>query len=140
MIRLVGTIFCSFFKIGLFTLGGGLAIVSLVQSADQYQSVRQKRREQLASRIVPWNFLLAGIVAIVTRSIVKTSAALMVDYSCAIKLATPLAILSAMREGIKHGVLIKGGKYIEALASADTIVFLIESNRLRPKFFLSSGT
>ena len=99
------------------------SIVSLVQSADQYQSVRQKRREQLASRIVPWNFLLAGIVAIVTRSIVKTSAALMVDYSCGLKLTGSIAVLSAMSQSAQAGFTVKGSKYFDAVRDADTIVF-----------------
>ncbi|MBR3181928.1 MAG: heavy metal translocating P-type ATPase [Eggerthellaceae bacterium] len=99
------------------------SIVSLVQSADQYQSVRQKRREQLASRIVPWNFLLAGIVAITSRSIVKTSAALMVDYSCGLKLTGSIAVLSAMSQSAQAGFTVKGSKYFDAVRDADTIVF-----------------
>lgn len=67
--------------------------------------------------------MLAGIIYLVTRNPMRASSALMVDYSCAIKLATPLAILASMREGIRRGVLIKGGKYIEAISDADTVVF-----------------
>ena len=99
------------------------SIVSLVQSADQYQSIRQKRREQLASRIVPWNFLLAGIVAITSRSIVKTSAALMVDYSCGLKLTGSIAVLSAISQSAQAGFTVKGSKYFDAVRDADTIVF-----------------
>ena len=62
------------------------SIVSLVKSAEQYKSERQSRREALADKIVPWNFALSGVVALATRSLVKTSAALMVDYSCGLKL------------------------------------------------------
>ena len=98
-------------------------IISTVEESEARKASVQGRAERLADAIVPFNFALALFVYILTRSPLRASAALMVDYSCAIKLATPLAILSAMREGIKHGVLIKGGKYIEALASADTIVF-----------------
>lgn len=98
-------------------------IISTVEESEARKASIQGRAEHLADAIVPFNFALAFLVYILTRSPLRASAALMVDYSCAIKLATPLAILSAMREGIKHGVLIKGGKYIEALASADTIVF-----------------
>ena len=58
-----------------------------------------------------------------TGDAVRASSALLVDYSCAIRLATPLAILSAMREGARRGILIKGGKFLEALAGADTVVF-----------------
>ncbi len=99
------------------------SIVSLVKGADRYQSVRQARRERLASRIVPWNFLLAGIVAIVTRSIVKTSAALMVDYSCGLKLTGSIAVLSAMSQSAHSGFTVKGSKFFDAVCDADTIVF-----------------
>ncbi len=99
------------------------SIVSLVEGAAQYQSARQRHREKLASRIVPWNFLLAGIVACVTRSIVKTSAALMVDYSCGLKLTGSIAVLSAMRQSAQAGFTVKGSKYFDAVCDADTIVF-----------------
>ena len=99
------------------------SIVSLVEGADQYQSARQARRERLASRIVPWNFLLAGVVALVTRSIVKTSAALMVDYSCGLKLTGSIAVLSAMQQSAQSGFTLKGSKYFDAVRDADTIVF-----------------
>ena len=79
--------------------------------------------ENLANKIVPWNFLLAGIVALTTRSIVKTSAALMVDYSCALKLTGSIAVMTAMSNAAKAGVMVKGAKYFEAFAKADTIVF-----------------
>lgn len=99
------------------------SIVLLVEGADRYQSVRQARRERLASRIVPWNFLLAGIVALTTRSIVKTSAALMVDYSCGLKLTGSIAVLSAMRQSAQSGFTVKGSRYFDAVCDADTIVF-----------------
>ena len=99
------------------------SIVSLVQGADQYQSARQARREQLAARIVPWNFLLAGIVALVTRSIEKTSAALMVDYSCGLKLTASISVLSAMSQSAQSGFTVKGSKFFDAVRDADTIVF-----------------
>ena len=77
----------------------------------------------MADEIVPYSFLLAGLTYLLTGDAVRASSALLVDYSCAIRLATPLAILAAMREGAKRGVLIKGGKFLEALAGADTVVF-----------------
>ena len=98
------------------------SIVSLVQTADSLKSEGQSHMEDLANKIVPWNFLLAGLVALTTRSLIKTSAALMVDYSCALRLATPLAILTAMKQGTHTGVLVKGGRYLEALAEVDTVV------------------
>ena len=99
------------------------SIVSLVKNADLYQSERQRRRTELASKIVPWNFLLAGIVALATRSIVKTSAAMMVDYSCGLKLTTSIAVLTAMRQAAQNGFTVKGSKFFDAVCDADTIVF-----------------
>lgn len=99
------------------------SIVSLVEATDSLKSEGQSRMENLANKIVPWNFLLAGIVALTTRSIVKTSAALMVDYSCALKLTGSIAVMTAMSNAAKAGVMVKGAKYFEAFAKADTIVF-----------------
>lgn len=99
------------------------SIVSLVEAADSLKSEGQSRMENLANKIVPWNFLLAGIVALTTRSIVKTSAALMVDYSCALKLTGSIAVMTVMSNAAKAGVMVKGAKYFEAFAKADTIVF-----------------
>ena len=97
--------------------------MSLVKNADQYRSPRQTHREELANRIVPWNFLLAGIVALTTRDIVRTSAALMVDYSCGLKLTGSIAVLSAMSQSAKAGFTVKGSKYFDAVEQADAIVF-----------------
>ena len=99
------------------------SIVSLVEAADSLKSEGQWRMENLANKIVPWNFLLAGLVALTTRSLVKTSAALMVDYSCALKLTGSIAVMTAMSNAAKAGVMVKGAKYFEAFAKADTIVF-----------------
>ena len=73
--------------------------------------------------LVPYSFALAGLLYFFTGNVQRASAALMADYSCAIKLATPLTILTAMRSGVRQGVLIKGGKFLEGLASVDTVVF-----------------
>ena len=99
------------------------SIASLVERAESLKSDTQSRMERLADRIVPWNFLLAGAVALVTRSLAKTSAALMVDYSCALKLTGSIAVLAAMRQSAQAGFTVKGSKHFEALAAADTIVF-----------------
>ena len=99
------------------------SIVSLVKNAELYQSERQRRREQLAARIVPWNFLLAGIVALATRSVVRTSAALMVDYSCGLKLTGSIAELTALSQAARAGFTVKGSKYFDAVRDADTIIF-----------------
>lgn len=99
------------------------SIVSLVKNADLYQSERQKRREALANRIVPWNFLFAGIVALATRSLTRTAAALMVDYSCGLRLTASIAVLTAMSQSARAGFTVKGSKYFDAVCDADTIVF-----------------
>ncbi len=99
------------------------SIVSLVEMSESLKSTAQTKRERLADRIVPWNFLLAGVVALTTRSLVKTSAALMVDYSCALKLTGSISVLSAMNQAAKAGFTVKGSKHFEAFAAADTIVF-----------------
>ena len=99
------------------------SIVGLVERSEALKSAAQTRRETLANRIVPWNFLLAGLVALCTRSIEKTAAALMVDYSCALKLTGSIAVLSAMSQSAREGFVVKGSKYFEAMAAADTIVF-----------------
>lgn len=99
------------------------SIVSLVQTADSLKSEGQSHMEDLANKIVPWNFLLAGLVALTTRSLIKTSAALMVDYSCALKLTGSVAVMTAMSDAAKKGVMVKGAKYFESFAKADTIVF-----------------
>lgn len=99
------------------------SIVSLVQAADSLKSEGQSHMEDLANKIVPWNFLLAGLVALTTRSLIKTSAALMVDYSCALKLTGSVAVMTAMSDAAKMGVMVKGAKYFESFAKVDTIVF-----------------
>lgn len=98
-------------------------IVNLVEQTESYKSQTQSRMERLADRIVPWNFLLAGIVALTTRSLVKTSAALMVDYSCALKLTGSIAVLSAMSQSAQAGFTVKGSQHFESMAHADVIVF-----------------
>lgn len=99
------------------------SIVSLVEQAESLKSNAQTRMEQAADRIVPWNFLLAGIIALATRDITKVSASLMVDYSCALKLSGSIAVMSAMSNAAKQDIMVKGAKYFEKFAQADTIVF-----------------
>ncbi len=99
------------------------SIVSLVDRFESAKSENQSRMEAMANKIVPWNFLFAGIVALTTRSLIKTSAALMVDYSCALKLTGSIAVLSAMSQSAKLGFTVKGSKFFDEFAKADTIVF-----------------
>ncbi len=99
------------------------SIVKMVEQSESLKGTTLSKREKLADKIVPWNFLLAGIVAIATRDLIKTSAALMVDYSCALKLTGSIAVLSAMSQCAREGFTIRGSKCLEMLAAADTIVF-----------------
>ncbi len=99
------------------------SIVSLVEQSEGRRSQTEERRERLANSIVPWNFLLAAVVALTTRDITKTAASLMVDYSCALKLTGSVSVLSAMSEGARHGFTVKGSRHFEEIAQADTIVF-----------------
>jgi Cu2+-exporting ATPase len=98
-------------------------IAEMINESEELKADIQNRAEKMADAIVPYSFLLAGGIYLWTRDATRATAALLVDYSCAIKLSTPLAILSAMREGTKRGLLVKGGKFLEALATADTVVF-----------------
>lgn len=98
-------------------------IVSFIESSEKAKASIEGQAVRLADRIVPYSFLLAGVVGLATRNLAKVAAVLMVDYSCALKLATPIAFLSAMKEAANHKILIKGGKYLEALAKVDTVVF-----------------
>ena len=99
------------------------SIVSLIDSSEKLKAGIENKATRLADGIVPYSFLLAGAVMALTGNVTKAVSVLMVDYSCAIKLTTPVSIISAMREASDHGIMVKGGKFIEAYANADTIVF-----------------
>ncbi len=98
-------------------------IVRFIETSEAAKAGIQGKAEHLADAIVPYNFLLAGLVWLLTRDLTRTASVLLVDYSCALRLATPLAILTAMRVGTGKGVLVKGGRFLEALAETDTVVF-----------------
>lgn len=98
-------------------------IIEFIETSEQSKAGIQGKAERLADAIVPYNFALAALVFLLTRNLTRTAAVLLVDYSCALRLATPLAILTSMKEGVKNGMLIKGGRYLEALSEVDTIVF-----------------
>ncbi len=99
------------------------SIVNLVEQSEALKAETLSRREHLADAIVPWNFLLAAGVWLRTRSLIRTSAALMVDYSCALKLTGAISVLTAMSQSAREGFTVKGSKHFEAFAQADTIVF-----------------
>ena len=98
-------------------------IVAMIEESEKLKSGTENRALQLADRLVPW--CLAGTAATYafTRNVTRAISILMVDFSCALKLSMPLAVLSAMRECGEYHITVKGGKYLEALAQADTIVF-----------------
>lgn len=98
-------------------------IVQFIETSESAKAGIQGRAEKMADAIVPYNFLLAGLVFLFTRDLTRTASVLMVDYSCALRLATPLAILTAMRAGTNCGVVVKGGRYLEALSEVDAVVF-----------------
>ncbi|MCC8179625.1 MAG: heavy metal translocating P-type ATPase, partial [Planctomycetes bacterium] len=98
------------------------SIVTFIEESESLKADIQSRAERMADAAVPYSLGLALAILALTRNPIRASAVLMVDYSCAIRMATPLTILSAIGEGVKNGVLIKGGKHIETLAQADTLV------------------
>lgn len=98
-------------------------IIELIDSSENLKAGIQSRAERLADGIVPFSFLGFGLTLLLTRNITKAVSLLMVDYSCAIKLSTPISVISAIREAADRSITVKGGKYLEAFAAADTIVF-----------------
>lgn len=98
-------------------------ILNQIESSQQLKISSQIRSEQLADRLVRYNFLLAFLIWAVTRNTAKAVSALMVDYSCAMKLAAPIAVLTAMKEAAGKGISVKGGKFLEEAAKADAVVF-----------------
>lgn len=98
-------------------------IIDLIENSEDLKADAQSKAEKLADSIVPYSFLATAITYLITRNPVKALSVLMVDFSCAIKLTTPLSIISAMREASDNRMMVKGGKFLEKYATADTIVF-----------------
>lgn len=98
-------------------------IIDMIENGESLKASAQSRAEAAADRIVPYTLGLAAVTYLVTRNVTKALSALMVDYSCAIKLAAPISVISAMREASGYGFAVKGGKHLECFAEADTIVF-----------------
>ena len=98
-------------------------IMAMIEESEKLKSSLESKAEHLADKLVPYTFAGTGLVWLLTRNATKAIAVLMVDFSCALKLAMPLSVLSAIREASMHSVTVKGGKYLEAMAEADTIVF-----------------
>lgn len=107
-------------------LSGNTKIQKIIQLIDNSENLKagvQSRAEHLADSIVPFSFLGFALTLLLTRNITKAVSILMVDYSCAIKLSTPISVISAIREAADHDITVKGGKYLEEFALADSIVF-----------------
>lgn len=98
-------------------------IVTMIEESEKLKSGLESKAEHLADRLVPYTLLGTGITYLLTGNITKAISVLMVDFSCALKLAMPIAVLSAIREASNYHVTVKGGRYLEAMAEADTIVF-----------------
>lgn len=98
-------------------------IVHMIEESEKLKSSVEGKAATLADALVPWSLGGTVLTWLLTRNVTKALSILMVDFSCALKLAMPLAVLSAMREASGHHITVKGGKYMEAVAEADTIVF-----------------
>lgn len=98
-------------------------IVTMIERSEQMKSAAEAKASGLADKLVPYTFAGSLLGFVLTRSLTRALSVLMVDFSCALKLAMPLAVLSAMREAGREHITVKGGKFLEAVAGADTIVF-----------------
>ena len=98
-------------------------IVAMIEDSEKLKSSVERKAEHLADRLVPYTLVGTVLAWLVTRNTMKALAVLMVDFSCALKLAMPISVLSAIREAGQHKITVKGGKYLEAVAEAKTIVF-----------------
>ena len=98
-------------------------IVQMIQDSEAFKSNLESRANHLADSLVPWCLGGTLLTYLLTRNLTRAMSILMVDFSCALKLSMPLAVLSAMRECSTHKITVKGGKFLEAVAQADTIVF-----------------
>ena len=98
-------------------------IVTMIEDSEKLKSSLESKAEHLADRLVPYTLLGTGVVWLLTRNVTKALSVLMVDFSCALKLAMPISVLSAIREAGTRHITVKGGKYLEAAAEAETIVF-----------------
>ena len=98
-------------------------IVAMIEESEKLKSSTENRALVLADKLVPWCLGATGVTYLLTRNVTRAISCLMVDFSCALKLSMPLAVLSAMRECGSYHITVKGGKYLEALSKADTIVF-----------------
>ena len=107
-------------------------IVTMIEESEKLKSGLESKAEHLADRLVPYTLGGTALAYLLTRNVTKALSVLMVDFSCALKLAMPLSVLSAIREASIHNITVKGGKYMEAIAEADTIVFDKTGTKAKP--------
>ncbi|MCR5208925.1 MAG: heavy metal translocating P-type ATPase [Lachnospiraceae bacterium] len=98
-------------------------IVRMIEESEKLKSTLESKAERIADKLVPYTMLAAGLTWMISRNITKAVSVLMVDYSCGLKMAMPISVLSAIKEASEYGITVKGGKFLEAVADADTIVF-----------------
>lgn len=98
-------------------------IVTMIEESEKLKSSLESKAEHLADRLVPYTLAGTALTYLFTRNVTKALSVLMVDFSCALKLAMPISVLSAIKEANDHQIVVKGGKYLEAMAEAETIVF-----------------
>ena len=98
-------------------------IVTMIEESEKLKSELEGKAEHYADKLVPWTLGATGLIYLLTRNVTKAMSILMVDFCCALKLAMPISVLSAIREASLYNVTVKGGKFLEAVAEADTIVF-----------------
>ena len=104
----------------------GDCVIEVTQSSEQSEQLKsaaESHAANLADKLVPYTLIGSALSYALTRNVTRALSVLMVDFSCALKLAMPLAVLSAMREASMYHITVKGGKFLEAVAQADTIVF-----------------
>lgn len=98
-------------------------IVRMIEESEKMKSALESKAERIADKLVPYTLMAAGLTWAISRNVTKAVSVLMVDYSCALKMAMPISVLSAIKEASEYGITVKGGKFLEAVADADTIVF-----------------
>ena len=97
-------------------------IVKMIEESEKLKSSLESKAERLADKLVPYTLVGSGLTWLISRNVQKSLSVLMVDYSCALKMAMPISVLSAIKEASEYGITVKGGRFLEAVAEADTIV------------------
>lgn len=98
-------------------------IIAMIEGSEKMKSMSESKAEHMADKLVPYTLIGTLVTGLLTRNVTKAMAVLMVDFSCALKLAIPISVMTAIKDANKHNVTVKGGKFFEAVAEADTLVF-----------------